>query len=84
MKSRKIVKTSDYAVVAQLVEHDPSKFGVAGSSPVYRSKIETDIHIKHCWVMLARKVEMKFESSDVSTCKGFNSICACSPIGRGL
>lgn len=29
--------TSDYAVVAQLVEHDPSKLGVAGSSPVYRS-----------------------------------------------
>ena len=28
-----------YAVIAQLVEHVPSKYGVAGSNPVYRSKV---------------------------------------------
>lgn len=27
----------NFAIVAQLVEHRPSKSGVAGSSPVYRS-----------------------------------------------
>ena len=31
------------AKVAQLVEHDLPKVGVAGSSPVFRSKNSTDI-----------------------------------------
>jgi hypothetical protein len=30
-----------YAKVAHLVEHDLAKVGVAGSSPVFRSKIQT-------------------------------------------
>ena len=30
--------SSQFAIVAQLVEHRPSKSGVAGSNPVYRSK----------------------------------------------
>ena len=29
-----------YAKIAQLVEHDLAKVGVAGSSPVFRSKLE--------------------------------------------
>ena len=38
----------DYAKVAQLVEHDLPKVGVAGSSPVFRSKylVNKKIHFK--------------------------------------
>ena len=31
-------KTNKYAIVAQLVEYNLAKVGVAGSSPVYRSR----------------------------------------------
>ena len=35
--------TKQYARVAQLVEHDLAKVGVAGSSPVFRSSDESRI-----------------------------------------
>ena len=34
-------KTKTTAKIAQLVEHDLAKVGVAGSSPVFRSKLHT-------------------------------------------
>ena len=38
---------SGYAKIAQLVEHDLAKVGVAGSSPVFRSSIHNeDFEIK--------------------------------------
>ncbi len=35
-----LIRTLKYAKIAQLVEHDLAKVGVAGSSPVFRSKKE--------------------------------------------
>ena len=34
---REVLLLKDYAEIAQLVEHDLAKVGVAGSSPVFRS-----------------------------------------------
>ena len=34
---REVFLLKDYAEIAQLVEHDLAKVGVAGSSPVFRS-----------------------------------------------
>ncbi len=36
--------TKNFAKVAQLVEHDHAKVGVAGSSPVFRSNEKLDYH----------------------------------------
>ena len=37
-----------HAEVAQLVEHNLAKFGVAGSSPVFRSEVITAGSFKAC------------------------------------
>ena len=36
-------KKADFAEIAQLVEHDLAKVGVAGSSPVFRSKGKSNV-----------------------------------------
>ena len=38
-----LIFARDFAGVAQLVEHDLAKVGVAGSSPVSRSKITKEV-----------------------------------------
>jgi hypothetical protein len=45
--------SSQFAIVAQLVEHRPSKSGVAGSNPVYRSS--------SLWVIVAHTLALNLE-----------------------
>ena len=42
-----------YAEVAQLVEHDLAKVGVAGSSPVFRSDVDTGLEPDSAAALLA-------------------------------
>lgn len=41
---REVLLLKDYAEIAQLVEHDLAKVGVAGSSPVFRSFLGKHTH----------------------------------------
>jgi hypothetical protein len=50
LPSPPILPVERRAGIAQLVEREPSKLGVAGSSPVSRSKTLVDIGVKHAHV----------------------------------
>ena len=46
-----LIFARDFAGVAQLVEHDLAKVGVAGSSPVSRSKQEGSYRLPFLYVL---------------------------------
>ena len=76
--NRMIHDGNNYAVVAQLVEHQPSKLRVAGSTPVRRS----DPYAFSAWAM---KAEIAYVAQSVEHVLGKDEVTGSSPVvGSGL